>query len=67
MMLAIPTREALVAGLTRIAGTCRTGADVQVQVNKEYPGVSVTLCYLGDSFMGMAMSHYHDGVISFNG
>lgn len=66
-MRTTPSRDDLVAGLKRIAGTCRTGADVQAQVNKEFPGVCVTLCYLGSSFMGMAMSHEHDGVISFNG
>lgn len=58
-------REQLVSALQRIASECTTSAEVQKKADEERLGVAVTVTYCGRSYMGMAMSHEHSGVIPF--
>jgi hypothetical protein len=59
------SRAELIRDLKRFASQCCSTEEVQSIVNKEHPGVAVTVTYCGPMFMGMAMSHKHRGVISF--
>lgn len=59
------TKEELSEKLKNIARKCSSSEEVQRMVNVELPGIVVTVSYHQTMFMGMAMSHYHKGCISF--
>ena len=51
--------------LRAIARQCRTEADFKARVAEAAPGLAVTCLYCGPMFVGMAMSHCHEGIINF--
>lgn len=61
------TRNELIAKLRMVANRCSNKEQFSKEIAKVLPGVAVTIIYdpNGQMFMGMAMSHYHNGVLSF--
>lgn len=61
------TRSELIQGLKNLAHKHKSVSTFKDAAHVEFPGVAVTIAYhpSGRMFMGMAMSHYHPGTISF--
>lgn len=50
---------------TTLATQARDSVHFSEMVEKRLPGTTATVTYCGPMFMGMAMSHYHGGSLSF--
>ena len=61
------TRDELASKLRSIANACRSKEEFEREAKKAFPAVATAVAYhpSGRMHMGMAMSHYHEGTISF--
>lgn len=61
------SKDDFIKSLRKVAQSCHSTDDCIKKMKEEFPGVAITITYdpSGRMFLGMAMSHYHKGVISF--
>lgn len=59
------SKDELVAELKSLGNQHRDPDSLKRAVAARLPGICITSIYNGPMFMGMAMSHHHEGTLSF--
>ena len=59
------SKEQLICELRKLAAKCSSNEQFRDMLSEEIHGVCATVVYCGRMYMGMAMSHFHNGSISF--
>jgi hypothetical protein len=59
------SKAELLAELKTLSNQHRNETSLKQAVAERLPGICISVAYCGPMFMGMAMSHYHTGPLSF--